>query len=876
MLKQFPVHMDKQPLELSHFPTRLHAVVWRNWGFVPIQRLAQLLEAEEEQIVALAVAMGLEPNPFVDKLWLERGFITIIRANWHLLPYEQLLELLDWTPEKLAFALKEDDFLWHKLGRLKPNVEPVRYKPMTEEERVRTAKWRQLLERHFPLSKPDRAEKPFGFLEAFAESNQTREQQANTVFSSISSSTAIPPQLDELVLDSSWTIVCHGEGRPRVFAERFADKHAANWGIRLSVIEQTSQVGAAVTRGPFLHLLIEPSQELLSESHRLEMSEAEIRIIAVDEGGILRGLQWLAAEMERRGAPRVQKGVVHRKTRFDLRFIYSYFAVYGDPLLDPALDPYPEKLLERLSELGVNGVWLQSILYQLVPWEAAPHVSAGWEKRIEGLRNLVDKAADYGIGVYLYYNEPRAMPLSFFDDRPDWRGHTDGAHAALCTSHPEVQRFLREGTERLFRDVPGLAGLFTITMSENMTNCYSRAPKGETNCPRCAKRQVQEVVAEVNGLIAEGARSASPDARILPWTWGWTAGYGWTQEQVRDGIRRLPDGVSLMCVSEDELETNIGGVRGMLKDYSMSQIGPSEKSIDSWRTAHERGLSAVAKVQLNNTWESASIPFLPVPDLITEHLERLRDSGVTGLMLSWTLGGYPSFNLELAARHYWEQDCRETTEEELMQRRFGMQAGEWIARAGRQFSAAFREFPFHISVAYTAPQNMGPANLLFADPTGYRATMVGYPYDGLDNWRGIYPEEVLERQFELLTDGWRAGLELLQDLENEPEERKRQEAIRFRQVAEAAYCHFRSAFLQIAFVRSRNVWNGDGNEAERQAAKARMLRLIEEEITLARRLHELVQLDSRIGYEASNHYFYTSRDLQEKVLNCLHVRDKLA
>ncbi len=46
-----------------------------------------------------------------------RGYVTLIRRNWQLLPYEQLLELLEMTPEQLAFTLREDDYLWVKLGR---------------------------------------------------------------------------------------------------------------------------------------------------------------------------------------------------------------------------------------------------------------------------------------------------------------------------------------------------------------------------------------------------------------------------------------------------------------------------------------------------------------------------------------------------------------------------------------------------------------------------------------------------------------------------------------------------------------------------------------------------------------------------------------
>src|SRR5205085_9441472 len=57
--------------------------------------------------------------------------------------------------------------------------------------------------------------------------------------------------------------------------------------------------------------------------------------------------------------------VIVRAPAEPLRYIYSYFAVYGDPLIDPTLDPYPDGLLAKLAERGVNGVWLHTVLRQL-------------------------------------------------------------------------------------------------------------------------------------------------------------------------------------------------------------------------------------------------------------------------------------------------------------------------------------------------------------------------------------------------------------------------------------------------------------------------------------------------------------------------------
>ncbi len=60
-----------------------------------------------------------------------------------------------------------------------------------------------------------------------------------------------------------------------------------------------------------------------------------------------------------------------------------------------------------------------------------------------------------------------------------------------------------------------------------------------------------------------------------------------------------------------------------------------------WQVARQHGLKTVAKVQFNNTWELSSVPYLPVMDLVAEHCSRLSKVGVDGLMLSWSVGGYP-------------------------------------------------------------------------------------------------------------------------------------------------------------------------------------------------------------------------------------------
>ena len=60
----------------------------------------------------------------------------------------------------------------------------------------------------------------------------------------------------------------------------------------------------------------------------------------------------------------------------------------------------------------------------------------------------------------------------------------------------------------------------------------------------------------------------------------------------------------------------------------------------------------MAKTQFNNTWEISAVPYIPVPHLIARHCTNLTRAGITGIQASWTLGGYPSPNLEVAKEFY--------------------------------------------------------------------------------------------------------------------------------------------------------------------------------------------------------------------------------
>ena len=264
--------IGKEALNLPHFPTKHQAFIFRAYEYIPTEKIASLLKTSPENVKAAAEEMGL-PDSEVGDIWLRRGYITIIRRMWHILPYEQLLELLEMDSDTLATIMREEDFLDIKLSD-KPICEPVAWRELTDEERLATAKIKKII-------------------------------------SGLS----------------------------------FRGKRAF---------------------------------------------EFEYNVPHITPSG---------------------------EERFETRIIYAFSGLYQHAFDVDSEEFLPDEQLAAYAALGINGIWTQGVLSQLAEFPFDTRVSEGYEKRIERMRSLVERLDKYGIKLYLYINEPRAMPLSFFEGR---------------------------------------------------------------------------------------------------------------------------------------------------------------------------------------------------------------------------------------------------------------------------------------------------------------------------------------------------------------------------------------------------------------------------------------------------------------------------
>ncbi len=819
-------------LKISHFPTSHQALIFRLWEMVPCNKIAEVLKTTEENVTKAASNMGLKKQKNLDK-WYTRGYISIIRAVWNLLPYEQIFTLLDWDAERLSFCLREDDFLGLKLGE-KCDCPEVLYRELTEAEAAHTAKIKEAVEKYIrPLDKFDVAE-PFDFFTSHY-------------------APIVSPKKREVTVDSSWGISCSCHGIDDFVCDFKA--FALKYGVEFN---------GSSDRKINIRMDIKTDDE---EYHEVHITENGIEINAGTPVGVLRGLYLLEDLVENAQNFTFDKKSYKRKTKIKTRFIYSFCSLYTDVLDKPSEISFPDELLEGYARRGINGVWIQGVLYKIAPYPFNEAESEGWEDRLKNLDALTKRAARYGIKVYMYINEPRCMPEKLFENRPDLKGiswRDDGAYT-LCSSHADTHKYLKDALQTVCRHAPLIGGFFNITQSENNVLCTSRGNRWDEkhNCPVCTKRGAATVTAEILKTMADAVAEVDEKIKFFAFTWTWSHDY---ENDVEELISKLPKNVIILQVSESKMKFVRSGIVGEVRDYSLSIVGPGESAKDMWSMAEKYGLETAAKVQINNSWECSTAQFLPVYDNVVQHMKNLTEIGIDHIMLSWTLGGYISDSIKIASSYFFEDESlTEDAYDNVLTMPYGEYA-ETVKKASTLFCRGFANYPFNIYHLYRGPSNAGVASLLYPEPSNMRATTTCFAYDDIKGWcarhpgddtKGwpeLYTGEIIAKQYELICNDWEKGLEIIKDMPD----------CEFKDMAYYGYTLFKASYNQTAYYLERD---GDAN-------RDIMNELVKSELELAVIAYKIMLKNAAVGYEAANHYYVTRSSLAEKIIQCEYLLNK--
>jgi hypothetical protein len=388
-----------------------------------------------------------------------------------------------------------------------------------------------------------------------------------------------------------------------------------------------------------------------------------------------------------------------------------------EPLQAPA--SYTDDVLAGIAAAGFTGIWLFCKLYDLMRSSVFPELDdSRADARLAGIQTVVERGRKYGIGVYLYFNDPVGLDV----DHPFWKAHTElrGVELwhryALCTSTPAVRDFFRDAVGSIGERLRGVAGVFLITACESLTHCWSKTNRRRgqppPNCPRCRDREPADIVLELLDVWAEARRRQPAPFRLMAWNWEWAYWYPDPQAPI---VTRLPEGVELL------VDLEIGGTRpwgrrtNYIGEYALGYVGPSERFVATRQAAAARATPVHAKIQINNTHELCTVPNVPLLQNLHGKWRALRKQRVAGFLGCWSIGS--QFTLNTYALRLFMQDPQRFTEPaaflaQLATEYFGACRTAAVLRAWQLFCDAFASYPFSVNLLYLGPHNDAPARRL--------------------------------------------------------------------------------------------------------------------------------------------------------------------
>ncbi len=622
----------------------------------------------------------------------------------------------------------------------------------------------------------------------------------------------------------------------------------------------------AVTKigGDRYPIVLEKGSVSGKESFRISVSESETVITAEETEGVRRALVYLEEEMTKREGAFLPLGTVERKPYIKTRMTRGFFSPtnrapkFGDELLDD-VEYYPDEYLNRLAHNGTNGLWIYTSFRALIDMPQFKQNKEEVARRIEKLRRVVARCARYGVKVFIFAIEPHGLKDEEAATHPELLGGgvSNGWHA-ICLRRPAAQEYVIGAVEKLFRTVPDLGGYISITAGERTTTCPSVA--SYVHCPRCSKFSRGENLAFGVDIIKEGIRRAGTGAEFISWTYGHRY---WTEESVRDYVKNAPTDVRLMQNFEDGgINMQLGKPR-IAWDYWLSYVGPCDKFKVTAEEAKKRGCEMWAKMQVCNSHELATVPYIPAPGILYDKYKIARELGTTGIMECWYFGNYPS-QMSRASGALSFLDSFESKEAflyEFAARMYGESRAPAILAAWNAFEAGYKNYPTNVMFNYYGPMHDGVVWKLQLLPKNNPLSRTWLLPDVPDGdrigeclFRGHTLDEAITLS-ERIVSNWTEGLSHL-DLSEDDE---------FSTLAHALGILFSSGLNILKFYRLRAaLGKGEVNATENFLA---MREIVLAEIKNSKAMVELCGMDSRLGYhsEAEGFKFFPEK-LLDRVL----------
>ena len=454
------------------------------------------------------------------------------------------------------------------------------------------------------------------------------------------------------------------------------------------------------------------------EEFSIEVANGAVTLCATDTEGIRRAVYALIDIIRGNDIPVLEIGTIRKKPWLKNRISRCFFGpikrppFFRDELIDD-IDYYPEGYLDLLASEGINGIWLTIAWKELASTNFFPEDSLR-TKRIEKLKNTVNKCRKYGIKVWVFSIEPASwhpasnpLPSGY----EDMRGEPSlfGGYQAFCINSEMGKRYVRESAASIFRDVPNLGGMMLISLGERPTSCLSYADEfedGKLPCAEKCKLSNSQILNTVLSAIKDGIKDAGSNAEVLSWL------YSPRPAQIKDWWFDLPSAVDKDkiiafnfesgCTKAQTGKVHAGG------DYWLSAIGPSDR-FGRIAAAAKNKCGFAAKIQVGCSHELATIPFMPVPGNLYKKYKAMKALGVQHVIQCWYFGNYPG-TMNHAAGLLAFEDFTQNEKSfliSLARPEWGEEMAEKIADMWLKFGEAYSNYPLDIQYQYYGPMHDG-------------------------------------------------------------------------------------------------------------------------------------------------------------------------
>ena len=610
--------------------------------------------------------------------------------------------------------------------------------------------------------------------------------------------------------------------------------------------------------GAYIFRIIK-GEEKEEESYTINVTDTECIISSGDTEGIRRALFFIEDEMHRREGSFLPLGIIHRRaviqTRISRCFFSPHYGSESDGELADDIDYYPENYLNRLAHEGVNGLWIQEHLRKILSSDIIPEYGNESAERIRRLNRVIDRCKRYGIKIYLEgvepastYNNPALL------NHPDVLGQPFGDYYAFCISTPKGQSYIKESITKLFTLIPDLAGLITISVGESVASCAG-AEVGEWSCPNCQALGLSraEALAKCEKLMAEALREVKPDAELISWTYALRS---WDEKDVSEYYQIRTSEAVTMQNFEDLGEVIQLGKPRVASDYWLAYAGPGKIFKEAAEVGKQRNMTVYAKIQVCNSHEVATVPYIPVPGILYDKYKYMHEYNVRGVLYCWYFGSYPSLMNKAAGELAFAPFYRSKQEflKHLAAIYWGREA-EKAVEAWNLFEAGYTNYPINMAFEWFGPMADGPVWPLHLKPvdlpvssTWKTIDMVGCDRLGEFMLMGHTHEEALAL-CEKMSNLWEKGTQLLDKISSDDSYEKKEQ----QSVAKALACLFESGTNILKFYLLRNQLGF--MEKDAYMLLEQMSEIVRREKEISAALSDLCEKDKRLGYHAEANGF---------------------